>query len=1190
MQSIHQLIQYILENTTTTASVSGLQSGAKAFFAAQLLEQSKNPIFCILPSESLAEQFCQDLSFFTPSPPLHYPGYEIPPYTPLSPDPQTTAHRLSTLYTIQTTNVPFAVVASMEALLRKIMPAEVLTHLAELVMTGEETDQQELITSLIASGYEQMNLVQNPGEFSHRGGILDIFPPGFNSPIRLDFFGDFIESIRTFDPITQRSIEQIDEAEIIPVHDVLFPPFNSQAHAQLRKRLNKFSCELDWNEDELQVLFEKIDNNLTFPGIEFFLPAFYQKLISPLSYVPRDSRILIIDPPAINQSTELIRERIAANYNEACQHQTAVFPPDMLFVDDQTMSSEINDRQYINFVDFENIDISAIEVSDNEKSQADHNTGPLPDSTSPTSRNFSFNCSNHKLIRQHIDLQRKKLGLLTPLVSYLRSWHNKNDSIHIACRSHRHAAQLLSMLENHGLPLVLVDGPFNSSRSVDNPISVYPSPLSEGFDLLDEKIHFLSEQELFGEKRLSSKKRSKPSSSEPSVNFEELKIGDIVVNNTHGLGIYDGIVNMAIGAIANDFLVISYKGNDKLYIPVDRIHSVSKYNGLSDKAPVISQLGSKKWATAKKKVQEAVWKVAQSLLNLYARRKLVTGITFSRPDNLYTELEESFPYDETSGQLKAINDVLEDLTREQCMDRLVCGDVGFGKTEVAIRAAFKVVTDGYQVAILVPTTVLAEQHAQTFKERLEGFPVMIECLNRFRTPAQQRKIIADIKEGKVDIVVGTHRILSNDVTFKRIGLLIIDEEHRFGVSHKEKLKMLKTGIDVLTLTATPIPRTLQMSLLGVRDLSVISSPPQSRRSVKTFIANYSDLVVKEAIIRELQRGGQVFFVHNRVRSIHDFAFKIQKLVPEARIAVAHGQMPPKNLEEIMVSFVHHEINVLICTTIIESGLDIPTANTIIINRAERMGLAEIYQLRGRVGRSTEQAYAYLLVPSLEHLPKDAKQRLKALMEYNELGGGFKLALSDLQIRGGGNILGESQSGNISAVGYDLYLDLLQKTVEDLKRKQESGEDTESVPEIEPEINLLISAYIPETYIPDPDQRYIAYRRLSSLSSDQALDDLADEFIDRYGTLPEQTINLFSIIRLKSLLKQLRVTKLEKAPDSLVFSFADNTPVTPHDILLYIENSKGKVRLTPDGRLIVPIPAELGISIFEVVKNILRSIR
>ena len=508
------------------------------------------------------------------------------------------------------------------------------------------------------------------------------------------------------------------------------------------------------------------------------------------------------------------------------------------------------------------------------------------------------------------------------------------------------------------------------------------------------------------------------------------------------------------------------------------------------------------------------------------------------------------------------------------MDRLVCGDVGYGKTEVAIRAAFKVIEDGYQVAVLVPTTVLAEQHAKTFQERLQGFPVTIESLNRFKSQSAQKQVVRGLTDGSVDIVIGTHRLLSKDVSFKKLGLLIIDEEHRFGVAHKEKIKKIKAQVDILTLTATPIPRTLQMSLLGIRDLSVISSPPEHRRPVKTFVARYDDLVIKEAVNRELIRGGQIFVVHNRVKSIGRMAATIQKLVPQARIAVAHGQMAGKELEEIMVAFVNREIDVLVSTTIIESGLDIPSANTIIINRADRLGLAEIYQLRGRVGRSATQSFAYLLVPSLDHLSKDSRERLRALMEYNELGGGFKLAMSDLQIRGGGNLLGISQSGHIAAIGYDLYLDLLQKTVADLK-SQTSSDTIAGTDDLEPEINLRVSAYIPESYIADIGQRYVMYRRVASLVSEEetAMTDLQEELLDRYGPIPVELDNLFRVVSIKKTLKQLRIEKLERSPSSLVFSLLPDTPVRPERLMTYLQNEGKRVRLTPDERLVLRTKGE-----------------
>jgi transcription-repair coupling factor (superfamily II helicase) len=617
---------------------------------------------------------------------------------------------------------------------------------------------------------------------------------------------------------------------------------------------------------------------------------------------------------------------------------------------------------------------------------------------------------------------------------------------------------------------------------------------------------------------------------------------------------------------------------------------VSKYQGLPDKTPRLDKLGGKSWMVTKGKVKEAVWKVAQDLLDLYARRQLEEGHAFSPPDELFHELEESFPFDETQGQLKSINEVLDDLLSDRPMDRLVCGDVGFGKTEVAVRAAFKVILDNFQAAVLVPTTVLAEQHAETFRERFAGFPVRVESLSRFRSAADQKKILQDLAEGRLDLVIGTHRLLSKDVQFKRLGLLIVDEEHRFGVTHKEKIKKLRRRVDVLTLTATPIPRTLQLSLLGVRDLSIISTPPEYRRSVKTFVARHDDLVIKEAVNRELRRGGQTFLVHNRVQSIQEVAHRVQQLAPTARLAVAHGQMPPKQLEEIMVRFIRRDIDVLVCTTIIESGLDIPNANTIIITRADRLGLAEIYQLRGRVGRSNEQAYAYLLVPSLDGLSKDAQQRLRALMDYNELGGGFKLAMSDLQIRGGGNILGESQSGNIAAVGYDLYLDLLQRTVEDLKHRAATGEEPLEAEGIEPEINLRLSAYIPEHYIGDPDQRYIAYRKISGLTSSEELEDTREELLDRYGKLPPETINLLEIMSLKLLLRELKIAKLEQGPSLLVFTFLERTPVAPQKILILLKQAKNRIRLTPDNKLVVQ--AELGTpeAVFQAARNILHAIR
>ncbi|MCB2183155.1 MAG: transcription-repair coupling factor [Desulfobulbaceae bacterium] len=1170
---MQKILSLLSEKKTAPISVSGLHTSAIALLAARAVEKTGRPALCIAPSESLIASMEQDLKLFSPLPVITYPGYEIPPYTPLSPDNATTSARLSALYRVLSSHGNFIVLASSEALLRRILPLETMDQNAELVIKGEETDQQELAASLVRNGYEQVSLVQNSGEFTLRGGIVDIYPPGFSSeeanqieaPIRLDFFGDTVESIRYFDPISQRSIQDVDEAIFLPVRDTLFPEADSAELKNLIKNFDTESRERNWDRKQAYLIREKIISRTDFPGIEFFLPLFYPKLSAPTDILPENTLVFSFDSIESCRSTNLIWERINQNYDEINSKNHPALPPDSLFLTEKELGAALNSFSHVCFYDF------------------------LPAGLD-TIQSFEISSTNHLLLKQQLELSRKKEGFVSPLARKMKEWQLNNEKVALTCRSEKHARHIAEMLSAYEFDPIVTHSPLLPHEIEPSQLLLVTSPLSAGFDLTGENLHILSESELFGEKRIGPRKKKKQSAQGEPVRFEELRPNDYVVHTDHGIGLFVGIINMVLNDVANDFLQISYEGNDKLYVPVDRLNTISKYQGVSDKEPKINKLGGKLWINTKKKVTEAVWKVAQELLDIYAKRELAVGHGFSAPDALYNELEETFPFDETSGQQKAINDVIGDLTRKQTMDRLVCGDVGYGKTEVAIRAAFKVIEDGYQVALLVPTTVLAEQHAESFRERFAGFPVQVECLNRFRSPKHQKRVIKDLSDGRVDIVIGTHRILSKDIIFQKLGLLIVDEEHRFGVTHKERIKKLKSNVDVLTLTATPIPRTLQLSLLGIRDLSVISSPPSQRRSVKTFVAKYDDLVIKEAITKELQRKGQVYLVHNRVNSIHGVARDVQKLVPNARIAVAHGQMPGKQLEDIMVKFIQHEIDVLVCTTIIESGLDIPNANTIIITRADRFGLAEIYQLRGRVGRSSAQAYAYLLVPSLDGLSKDARQRLRALMDYNELGGGFKLAMSDLQIRGGGSILGKTQSGNIAAVGYDLYLDLLQKTVEDLKRRGIDGESAELEHDFEPEINLGISAYIPDHYIADSDQRYIAYRKITSIQDEISLEDLKDELSDRYGKIPDETLNLLRIINLKFALRELRITKLEKGIKALVFTFLPNTPVTPDKILNLVNKAKKKNRFTPEGKLIVSIKEECPDSLFKEAKKVLQVLR
>ena len=1157
--------------------ICGLRGGSAALFAARLQGELGRSLCCIVPTDELLDPLAQDIGLFTEVPVVLYPAFEIAPYTQLAPDPATVATRLSTLYFLRESTEPCIVLTSAEAILRRIMPRQVLADHCELVMAGEETDRDGLIAALAASGYQMCDMVQQPGDMAVRGGIIDLFAPSFRpdiqGPLRLDFFGDTVESIRTFDPLSQRSLAEFDEAVLLPASDILFPL--PSGNGGRRQGFSGMATKLGVSGEGRGQVLEQLDGQIRFPGIEFLLPLLYQDPAPQtlFDYLPKATPCLLHDPVAIQGKVELVWDRIRANYQEAAADRVAL-APDSLFLEQAELDTRLRQALRVGLC-----------------------TLPDPDAVQPP---IMLQLGDHSLLRQEIDLERKKRGLLAPLADRLINWQQAGDTTILACSSSRQAVHFEEMLAGYQVQTARAGVPLDLNPRAGELLLV-EYPLSKGFDLPGEQLHLLSAAELFGEKRLrsTSRRKERRPKGEPIV-VEQLLIGDIVVHRDHGLGSFKGLLNMEFAGQRGDFMQLEFRDGDKLYIPVDRLHWVSRYQGLTDQQPRLDRLGSERWQSTKKKVTEAVWQIAQELLDIYARRELRKGHRFQPPGTLYRELEESFSYDETDGQARAIEEVLEDMTTDQSMDRLICGDVGYGKTEVAVRAAFKAIEDGFQVAILVPTTVLAEQHAATFRERFSEFPVEVASINRFRTTGQQKDIVCKLSNSQIDLVVGTHRLLSKDIVFNKLGLLIVDEEHRFGVAHKEKIKKLRASVDVLTLTATPIPRTLQMSLLGIRDLSVISTPPLRRRSVKTFLARHDDLVIREAVLQELARGGQLFFVHNRVKSIQRVADNIEKLVPQARIAVAHGQMPGRNLEDIMVSFINHDIDVLVCTTIIESGLDIPNANTIIINRADHLGLADIYQLRGRVGRSSRQSYAYLLVPSLDRLTKDAGQRLRALMDCSELGGGFKLAMNDLQIRGGGNLLGVSQSGHIAAVGYDLYLELLQSTVADLKKKAAGGEALLE-PELDPEVKLRIAAFLPDDYVRDTTQRYQLYRRISTAGNQdpEMLADMRDELIDRFGPLPPEADTLFAMIGLKHPLRRLGISKLEQGPASLVFTFVESSPVNPAVLLELITRYRKKkkkghasppadpIRLTPDHRLIVAVEEKE--NLFTRIDTVLQSL-
>ncbi len=1214
-------------------------------FVARLQEAQQQTqqqtVCCLVPSDDLLEPLAADIRLFTDVPVLLYPALEIAPYTQLAPDPTTVAARLATLYFLQENAGPCIVLTSVEALIRRILPPQVLSQNCELVMAGEDTDQKALIASLLATGYESCALVRQPGDLAVQGGIVDLFPPSaspaLQGPLRLEFLGDTVESIRLFDPLTQRSQEELEEAILLPGSDILFP--NVAAQEEWRQGLSATAEELapgrvHVQDDQARQVMSLLRDQLRFPGIEFFLPLIYQdpKPQTLFDYLPAACPCVLHDPIAIKRKMTLVWERITVNYENASddEAQGLALPPHTLFMDQEEFDSCLQARTQVALC-----------------------LRPDP-AVEQQTQQIVQQVGDHSLLRQEIELHRKKRGVLAPLADRLLQWQQTKETVILACRSEQQARHLKEMLAGYGIHCGQRSIPLTLEQYADQHTNQHTSqhtnqvgqvllvehPLSQGFDLPEEQLHILSAAELFGDKRLSDSinKRQRTGRTEAQpVALEEISIGDTVVHRDHGLASFQGLVNMDFAGQCGDFMLLEFLGNDRLYVPVHQLHWVSRYQGLTEHQPKLDRLGSQRWQTAKKKVTEAVWQVAQELLTLYARREMRKGHCFQPPGILFKELADSFPYSETQGQAQAIEDVLTDLCSDKPMDRLICGDVGYGKTEVAIRAAYKVIEDGFQVAVLVPTTVLAEQHAATFRERFAGFNVQVACTNRFRTTQEQKEIVRDLKEGRINLVVGTHRLLSKSIKFQKLGLLIVDEEHRFGVSHKEKIKKLRAGVDgvdVLTLTATPIPRTLQMSLLGIRDLSVISSPPRQRRSVKTFLARYDDLVIREAVQQELDRGGQIFFVHNRIQSIHRVAQQIEQLVPHARLAVAHGQMSGKQLEEVMISFINHKVDMLVSTTIIESGLDIPNANTIIINRADRIGLADMYQLRGRVGRSSRQSYAYLLVPSTEQMTADAGQRLRALMDCSELGSGFQLAMNDLQIRGGGNLLGVSQSGHIAAVGYDLYLELLQSTVADLKEQTAQGSNSSefselserserserSEPVVEPDVMLRVAAFLPDDYVPDTVLRYRLYRRLSVAGNQdpEQLADLRDEIRDRFGPIPQETDALFALVGLKYRLRQLGIIKLEQGPANLVFSFGQHSPVAPETLLAFIAHSQPQpkkkkearpdqlnkrlrvpsvptkqlaqepVRLTPDQRLLVALDENIEqVELFQRIEEILR---
>jgi transcription-repair coupling factor (superfamily II helicase) len=947
----------------------------------------------------------------------------------------------------------------------------------------------------------------------------------------VEFSGDRVESVRAFDVDSQRSSEPLEQVRILPVKEVLFfPEFIEQALQKLRAHLPAAPAL----QESAEELLEKVQQGIPFPAVEFYQPYFYPLLESFFDYLSPQTVIFLEEPPELEEGLTHLWEEAEEAWEQASRRGEFWPAPRELYLSPEefTRRSGVLSR----------VALQGLEVAGEEP-------------------RLRLGTESNERLRSELLSSKSEEGILQLLAQRIRSGEEKGVSTLLTCSSMRSAQRLGEMLEKHGLSVQVLGKAFSSWTPADSAGwngTLFIGSLSRGFIFRQAGLALITESELFGEKR-PRKRPASPVKDHALAAFSELQLDDYVVHSDHGIGIYRGLLKLKLGAEEHDFLLIEYREGDKLYLPVYRLNLVQKYVGGGDGGPRIDKLGGTSWQKAKKRVKNSLRELAEELVKLYATRAVIQGHAFLPVDETFQEFEASFEYEETPDQMKAIEDVQADMGREKPMDRLVCGDVGFGKTEVALRASFRAMMDGKQVALLVPTTVLAQQHYQTFSRRFAPYPSRVEMLSRFLSPAEQRKVLEDLRTGKVDLVIGTHRLLQRDVSFKDLGLLIVDEEHRFGVKHKEKIKSLRSNVDVLTLTATPIPRTLQMSLGGIRDLSVIETPPEDRLAIRTYVTEFDEEVIRDAIRRELRRGGQVFFVHNRVQSIAAMERFLRKLVPEARLAIAHGQMRERDLERVMLVFVKKEIDLLLTTTIIESGLDFPSANTIIINRADKLGLAQMYQLRGRVGRSKERAYAYLLVPGLSVMGSDARKRLEALQEVSELGSGLKLAMHDLEIRGAGALLGDAQSGHIAAVGYDMYLQILERAVQELK-----GEKV--VEEVEPEIDLPIPAFIPGDYMEDINQRLVFYRRFSTARSEEEVEEIAEELRDRYGRIPPVLENLLEVMNLKLLLKKGGIRRVSTEKEKVVLAFDPHSPVDPGRLVDVVAQAKGKYEFTPDGLL------------------------
>ncbi|MDR0880518.1 MAG: transcription-repair coupling factor [Clostridioides sp.] len=1066
--------------------VNGLLPVQKPHIAYSLFNDLKKQILYIATSDLEAKNVYEDLSFYTKGNVEYLSTEDIYFYRLEAKDRNEEAKKLKVL-TELANGENLILVTSIEAILRKYTPKEVLLDNISSYEVGDVVNLDELTQKLVELGYERVSRIEGFGQFSIRGGIVDIFSLEYKEPIRMELFDDEIDSIRTFDVISQKSVEKLDSFKLTPSREFIYPKDVSKAVARLKK-------DTTGNTDEdVFANIDMISNRNYFEGTENYIDYIYSETdTSIFSYFKKDAFFFISDITRFNERCENIMHQFKDNYRMNLERGLALKKQAELLYTEHDVEHLLKDRKVI---------VNTLLTKSVNRFEV--------------RKIVNFDCREVPTFNAKLD----------DLAEELNNLKYNGHKIILSTNTFERAEKLKDSLLERGVETSVAKD--REAEIKSSQIVITQGNISRGFQYKNIKFTVITDNDMVGVYRRSSKKQKKVKKGQNIESFLDLKIGDYVVHENSGIGKYSGIDQITVNGIKKDYLKIIYRGGDNLYVPIDQMDKVQKYIGAEVEKVKLNKLGSSDWTKAKTKVKKEIEDMTKELVELYAKREKIKGYKYAKDTVWQNEFESLFPYQETDDQLKAIEDTKRDMESDSVMDRLVCGDVGYGKTEVAIRAIFKACMEQKQIAVLVPTTILAQQHYNTFTERFKDYPIRVEVLSRFKTAKQQKQIVEDAKKGLVDILIGTHRIISKDIDLPNLGLVVIDEEQRFGVKHKEALKKLKSTVDVLTLSATPIPRTLHMSLSGIRDMSVIEEPPQERHPVITYVTENKESIIQDEIEKELGRGGQVFFVFNRVEHIEEMASMVKRLVPQARVAVAHGRMTSKALENIILGFLDKEFDVLVCTTIIETGMDISNANTMIIYDADKMGLAQLYQLRGRVGRSTRQGYAYLMYEKDKSLSEVAEKRLKAIKEFTEFGAGFKIAMRDLEIRGAGNILGSQQHGHMAVIGYDLYVKMLNDAI----RKIKGGTVEEDV--IDVEIELNVNAYIPDTYIDSELTKIEMYKKIASISNKQDVYDVEEEMEDRFSDIPDPVKSLVKIAYIKTLCKQMNIEKIRHIDDEII---------------------------------------------------------